>query len=68
MEFDILSNLVWNALGKYVKSQCILAGSKPQKSFFLSFHFGYITDKKYLKLFCFLKALIRTFWVFNFDF
>ena len=32
--FDILSNIVWNALGTYIKLQCSLAGSKP--------HFLYI--------------------------
>ena len=41
-EFDNSSNLIWNVLVTSGNAQCILAGSKPQKSFFLSFDFGYL--------------------------
>ena len=35
MKFDKSQDSSWNALVVYVNSQCILAGSKPQKKFFV---------------------------------
>ena len=35
MKFDISQDLSLNALVVYVNSQCILAGEKPQKNFFV---------------------------------
>ena len=34
MKFDKYQDSSWNALVEYVNSQCILAGSKPQKKIF----------------------------------
>ena len=52
MEFDNQSNLLWNALVNSGNPQCILAGSKPQKLFFLFLDSGY-NKSIILKNFCF---------------
>ena len=41
-EFENPLNLIRNTLVKSWNSQCILAGSKPQKSYFLSFDWKYM--------------------------
>ena len=52
MKFDKSQDSSWNALVVYVNSQCILAGSKPQKKYFVvAFYLKYLNiSKKFPKL------------------
>ena len=47
MKFDKSQDSSWNALVVYVNSQCIVAGSKPQKKLFLFCILSYKIDPKY---------------------
>ena len=74
MEFDNISNLVWNALVNSENPQCILASLKQQKLFFLLIDSGYyikenivaITNSSIIFLFIF-KMIILIYFTFNID-